>query len=141
MEESSIIKEESIIENKNENKIEFPPKKYLNLNSDDNGFWSLPQILTNLTALQLNPNAIKDVYLYGCDIEEENHISDEFNPVHLMRTARKMKCFQDLKTRRPRRDPHKVDCDRFLCIIYSMIKIFFIIKRIKFMINFKIIII
>ena len=93
MEESSIKKEESIIESKNENKIEFPPKKYLNPDSD--GIWSLPQILTNLTALKLNPNAIKDVYLYGCDIEEENHISDEFNPVHLMRTARKMKCFQE----------------------------------------------
>ena len=95
MEESSIKKEESIIEIKNENKIEFPPKKYLNPESDDIDIWTLPQILTNLTALQLNQNAIKDVYLYGCDIEEENHISDEFNPVHLMRIARKMKCFQD----------------------------------------------
>ena len=53
------------------------------------------EILTNLTKIKPNENLIKGVYLYGCDIEEENNPSSDFNPVNIMRKARKLRCFQD----------------------------------------------
>ena len=77
--------------NNNQNIYEYPKKKYLDPN--DKELENL-QISTNLALLELNPNAIKGVYLYGCDIEQEYHQSEDFNPVNVMRKARKMKCFQ-----------------------------------------------
>ena len=94
MEENSKEKEESKDESHKEIKIELPKKKYLDLKTYYKEVLPI-RILTNLTELELDPKAIKGVYLYGCDIEEENHISAEFNPVNVMRKARKMKCFQD----------------------------------------------
>ena len=80
-------------ENTNQNQIlyKYPEKKYLDPN--DKELDNL-QISTNLALLELNPNAIKGVYLYGCDIEQEYHQSEDYNPVYVMRKARKIKCFQ-----------------------------------------------
>ena len=82
-------------EEKIEANLEYPKKKYLDLDSDKQEFSFFPKILTNLSSIKLNPKAIEGVYLFGCDIEEENHPSTEFNPVHIMRIARKQKCFQE----------------------------------------------
>ena len=81
--------EESI--NKNKIVYEYPKKKFLNPNDKDVENF---QISTNLAHLELNPDSIKGVYLYGCDIEQEYQQSEDFNPVSIMRKARKMKCFQ-----------------------------------------------
>jgi hypothetical protein len=75
-------------------KIKFPIKKYLDLNKNQNVLEPI-YISTNLTSLKLNPQAIKGVYLYGCDLEEEFQVSEDFNPVSIMRKARKVKCFQE----------------------------------------------
>ena len=80
-------------ENKSSKK--FAAKKRLNLNENSKDIDCSIEILTNLSYLNLNPNAIQGVYLYGCDIEEINHPSDDFNPVNLMRKARKLTCFQE----------------------------------------------
>ena len=74
---------------------EYPGKKNLNKNEDINDIDYNISILTNLTRLSLNEKVIEGVYLYGCDIEEENNPSSDFNPVNIMRTARKLNCFQD----------------------------------------------
>ena len=92
---SSAPKKEDKSESKIINKREYPKKKYLDLEADKKDFETCSHILTNLTRLDLNPKAIKDVYLYGCDIEEENRPSHDFNPVSIMRKARKIKCFQE----------------------------------------------
>ena len=75
-------------------KIKFPIKKYLDLNKNQNDLEPI-YISTNLTSLKLNPQAIKGVYLYGCDVEEEFQVSEDFNSVSIMRTARKVKSFQE----------------------------------------------
>ena len=94
MEEKIIEKEESKDESQNKIKIELPKKKYLDPKSCKTEVSPI-RILTNLTELELDPKAIKGVYLYGCDIEEENQASAEFNPVNVMRRARKIRCFQE----------------------------------------------
>ena len=73
----------------------YPDKKRLNKNEDYNDIDCGISILTNLTRLSLNERVIEGVYLYGCDIEEENNPSSDFNPVSIMRKARKLNCFQD----------------------------------------------
>ena len=80
-------------ENKSSKK--YAVKKRLNIDENSKDIENSIDILTNLSYLNLNPNAIQGVYLYGCDIEEQNHASNDFNPVNLMRKARKLKCFQD----------------------------------------------
>ena len=77
-----------------QNKIKFPNKKYLDLDKNQKELEPVC-ISTNLTSLKLNPQAIKGVYLYGCDLEEEFQGSEDFNPVSIMRKARKVKCFQE----------------------------------------------
>ena len=91
MENSIIKKEKGLIGFK----LKFPKKKYLEPDANKEDILPLPQIFTNLSELKLNKNAMKGIYLYGCDIEEENHISREFIPVNIMRNARKLKCFQE----------------------------------------------
>ena len=83
--------EESSLQNENNNA--YPPKKKIDVkNQNDLDFI---QISTNLSQIELNVKAINGVYLFGCDIEEEIQISQDFNPVHTMRKARKCKCFQE----------------------------------------------
>ena len=88
------------VENKNENENEdedenkYPEKKYLDEEDDKNDLEDYITITTNLSKVTLNENAIKGVYLYGCDIEEQTKIVSDFNPVNIMRKARKLKCFQ-----------------------------------------------
>ena len=86
-------------ENENEentNIIKYPPKKFLDIVKDKNDIISFKiNILTNLSCLGLNNNEIKDVYLFGCDIEEQSQISEDLNNVHVMRMARKLQCFHD----------------------------------------------
>ena len=83
--------EESSLQNENNNA--YPPKKKIDTkNQNDLEFI---QISTNLSQIELNVKAINGVYLFGCDIEEEIQISQDFNPVHTMRKARKCKCFQE----------------------------------------------
>ena len=83
--------EESSLQNENINA--YPPKKKIDTkNQNDLEFI---QISTNLSQIELNVKAINGVYLFGCDIEEEIQISQDFNPVHTMRKARKCKCFQE----------------------------------------------
>lgn len=94
MEEKIIEKEESKDESQNKIKIELPKKKYLDPKTSKTEVAPI-RILTNLSELELDPKAIKGVYLYGCDIEEENQVSAEFNPVNVMRRARKIRCFQE----------------------------------------------
>ena len=76
------------------NNYKFPGKKFLDEKADEFDLKSI-QISTNLTSLKLNPQAIKGVYLYGCDLEQEFQTSQDFNPVSAMRKARKIKCFQE----------------------------------------------
>ena len=76
-------------------KKEYPPKKKLDINENKNDLLSPINILTNLSNIKLDENSIKGVYLYGCDIEEENKVYYDFNSVNIMRKARKLKSFQD----------------------------------------------
>ena len=85
---------ESTTNNQDEDDKQFPEKKFLDKNKDKADIEDSIKISTNLSRLKLNPQAIKGVYLYGCDIEPDKQISDDFNPVHTMRRARKLKCFQ-----------------------------------------------
>ena len=78
------------VQNQSTNK--YPKKKYLDKNDKD---VELCKISTNLAHLELNPDAIKGVYLFGCDIEQEYQTTEDINPVNIMRKARKLKCFQD----------------------------------------------
>ena len=77
----------------NENIKVYPLKKYLDKNNQQD--LNFLNISTNLSHLELNPKYIKGVYLFGCDIEEEEQISQEFIKVNAMRRARKLKCFQE----------------------------------------------
>ena len=83
------------IEHENES-IQIAKKKHLDLKEDNDEFSGNIEILTNLTHLKLNQNAIKGVYLFGCDIEQENQENLEINKVNIMRKARKLKCFQEI---------------------------------------------
>ena len=80
---------------KEKNNYPFPKKKYLNEEENKNDLDGNFVISTNLTYLKLNKDAIKGVYLFGCDIEEENQILSDLNQVNIMRKARKQKCFQE----------------------------------------------
>jgi hypothetical protein len=82
-------------ENLNENKNDYPKKKYLYINENKEDIEDCIKILTNLTKLDLNQDAINGIYLFGCDLSEETEPSEDFNAVHIMRKARKLKCFQD----------------------------------------------
>ena len=78
-----------------EDKYVYPFKKYIDLQKDKQDIEAIIPIKTNLTKLELNLEAINGVYLYGCDLSEESDPSEDFNPVHIMRKARKLKCFHD----------------------------------------------
>ena len=80
-------------ENENEDEKKYPDKKFLDEDEDKNDIEEIIDITTNLSKVKLNENAIKGVYLYGCDIEQQFQLTD-FNPVNIMRKARKLKCFQ-----------------------------------------------
>ena len=82
-------------ENLNENKNDYPKKKYLDINENKEDIDDCIKILTNLTKLDLNQDAINGIYLFGCDLSEETEPSEDFNAVHIMRKARRLKCFQD----------------------------------------------
>ena len=82
--------DESSLKNSNN---AYPPKKKIDIESQKD--LVLFPISTNFSHLELNVKAINGVYLFGCDIEEENQLSQEFNQVNTMRKARKFKCFQD----------------------------------------------
>ena len=78
-----------------EEKNNFPPKKKINNEEYQKDFEENINILTNLAKLSLEQKAIMGVFLYGCDIEQENQISSDFNPVFFMREVRRLKCFQE----------------------------------------------
>jgi hypothetical protein len=84
-------KDESSLQNDNLNV--YPPKKFLDKENQKDLFFT--KILTNLSHLELNNQAINGVFLFGCDIEEENQVSQELNQVNIMRRARKLRCFQE----------------------------------------------
>ena len=73
----------------------YPCKKYIDLDNDKHDIEGKISIITNLTKLEINPEAIKGVYLYGCELSEEQNQAEDFNPVNIMRKARKLKCFHD----------------------------------------------
>ena len=77
----------------NEN-LQFAKKKKLDLEGEKNEYIDI-RIETNLSKLELNKEAIKGVYLFGCDIEQESQVAQEINKVNIMRQARKLKCFQE----------------------------------------------
>ena len=81
-------------QNEDEDDNQNPEKKFLDEKKDKNDIEDIISIATNLSHLKLNPKAIKGIYLYGCDIEQENQIQ-EYNQVNIMRKARKLKCFQE----------------------------------------------
>ena len=83
------------MEKKSSNSEEKKDKKKLDKEDESHDIDYSIHILTNLTRLRLNEKVIEGVYLYGCDIEEENNPSSDFNPVNIMRRARRLKCFQD----------------------------------------------
>ena len=87
------MKDESIQKNK-EDKYVYPPKKYIDLKKDKQDISDNIQILTNLTKLEINKDAIKGIYLYGCDLSEETDPTEDFNPVHIMRKARRLEGFR-----------------------------------------------
>jgi len=78
----------------NKENFQYAEKKKLDIEDDHSEYKDI-RIETNLSKLELNKDAIKGVYLFGCDIEEENQISQEINKVNIMRRARKIKCFQE----------------------------------------------
>ena len=83
------------IEEKNKEDIfKYPKKKYIDKTNDKNDIESI-KIITNLTKLEINQEAIIGIYLYGCDLSEDSDPTEDFNPVSIMRKARKLKCFQD----------------------------------------------
>ena len=81
-------------ENESDNEDKYPEKKFLNEDDDKNDIEEPIEITTNLIKVKLNEKSIKGVYLYGCDIEQQTQIVPDFNPVNIMRKARKLKCFQ-----------------------------------------------
>ena len=81
-------------ENESDNEDKYPEKKFLNEDDDKNDIEEPIEITTNLIKVKLNEKSIKGVYLYGCDIEQQTQIVTDFNPVNIMRKARKLKCFQ-----------------------------------------------
>ena len=77
-------------------KSDAPPKKFLNIEKDKNDLQNSITILTNLYNIKLNQDAIKGVYLFGCDIEPKAAINiDDFNAVKVMRDARRIPAFRD----------------------------------------------
>ena len=82
-------------EKQKEDKYAYPNKKYIDLVKDKNDIDDKISILTNLTKLEINQEAINGIYLFGCDLSEESEPSEDFNPVHMMRKARKFKCFHE----------------------------------------------
>ena len=64
-------------ENLNENKNDYPKKKYLDINENKEDIDDCIKILTNLTKLDLNQDAINGIYLFGCDLSEETEPSEE----------------------------------------------------------------
>ncbi len=87
------MSEENEEKNK-EDQYSYPSKKYIDPKKDQYVKANL-KIITNLTKLELNKEAINGIYLFGCDLSEETEPSEHFNPVNIMRKARKLKCFQD----------------------------------------------
>jgi hypothetical protein len=79
--------------------LQFAKKKKLDLEGEKNEYLNI-RIETNLSTLELNKEAIKGVYLFGCDIEQENQVAQEINKVNIMRHARKLRCFQEEIKRR-----------------------------------------
>ena len=73
----------------------FPQKKYIDHIKNKNDIEDKIRIKTNLTKLELNKEAINDIYIYGCDLSEESEPTDDFNAVNIMRKTRRLKCFQD----------------------------------------------
>ena len=89
------------MEDKENESFQFAKKKKLDLEGEKKEYFNI-RIETNLSKLELNKEAIKGVYLYGCDIEQENQVGQEINKVNIMRQARKLKCFQEeIKKRVP----------------------------------------
>ena len=84
-----------MLEKVKEDKYDYPKKKYIDLIKDKDDIEEQIHILTNLTKLEINQEAIKGIYLFGCDLSEESKPTVDFNPVHIMRKARKLKCFQE----------------------------------------------
>ena len=84
-----------INEKSKEDKYDYAKKKYLDIINDKNDIDAKIHILTNLTKLEINQEAINGIYLFGCDLSEESEVTIDFNPVYIMRKARKLKCFQD----------------------------------------------
>ena len=78
-----------------EDHYSYPCKKYIDLVNDKQDIEGKISIITNLTKLEINQEAIKGVYLYGCELSEEPNQAEDFNPVNIMRKARKLKCFHD----------------------------------------------
>ena len=84
-----------INEKSKEDKYDYAKKKYLDIINDKNDIDAKIHILTNLTKLEINQEALNGIYLFGCDLSEESEVTIDFNPVYIMRKARKLKCFQD----------------------------------------------
>jgi len=86
---------DEIKEKQKEDQYAYPSKKYIDLVKDKNDIDDKISILTNLTKLEINQEAINGIYLFGCDLSEESDPSEDFNPVNMMRKARKFKCFHE----------------------------------------------
>ena len=83
------------IDEKSEDKYNYLKKKYFDITKGEKYVGASIPILTNLTKLDINQNAINGIYLFGCDLLEESEFTEDFNPVFIMRKARKLKCFQE----------------------------------------------
>ena len=83
------------IDEKSEDKYNYLKKKYFDITKGEKYVGASIPILTNLTKLDINQNAINGIYLFGCDLSEESEASEDFNPVFIMRKARRLKCFQE----------------------------------------------
>ena len=82
-------------EKSKEDQYNYSKKKYFDMTKDGKDIEASIPILTNLTKLDINQNAINGIYLFGCDLSEESEASEDFNPVFIMRKARKLKCFHE----------------------------------------------
>ena len=83
------------IDEKSEDKYNYLKKKYFDRTKGEKYVGASIPILTNLTKLNISHNAINGIYLFGCDLLEESEFTEDFNPVFIMRKARKLKCFQE----------------------------------------------
>ena len=79
---------------KEKENIEYPKKKFIDIEVNKMDIADKTDIFTNLSYIELKEKELKNVYIFGCDIEEQNIIINELDQVTVMRKARRLECFK-----------------------------------------------